>query len=862
MEHLPLPSDVAAPGPSAVPYLCKEEYDGGPFLTYPSRRGNLGIPTADKLVAATDFAWVLRISLSELEAFLQTWLFFGLLKEILGDVFDSSQYVIVATEASPQPGIAPISSSWPSNSSKREVNTSKLVPAIKVWMKQVKDSSASRNERQTEIEHIGACLTMVSDVLQAVVHSKRSDLNPLIQISIASVCELVQQATYEVYGSDKFSKDNHSVGTWPLFYIRSRNAVQIRENGLCPYEVHRVQNLSLTLSSYHYLTWMKRDMPSIRHASCTASECRANQIAHGSYKTKHRDASCKCIEFSVDVPEVIRILSRGSLPLIHIRPGKELKDLRVDVVEATPSVAYVALSHIWADGLGNPYSNALPRCQLQLLSQLIRPLLTMPEASARDQDTYLWIDTLCCPVKPPEAKDLALRRMKEPYTEAAHVLVLDSSLRGVNTSSLDPIEICMRIFTSGWMRRLWTLQEGALPQNLWFQFEDRVLDLQEIWLEVARIGEIGKKAIVLDISVLYRGLRCFFHADKDDGGVDLASVDQALQFRSVSVPSDEPLLIGGLLNLDISYILGDSVEIDTRMSRLWSMMPSAPGGIPKNILFARGARVDQLGFRWAPASLLVSRGVRDGNLRSRDPNSKGCLTPAGLQVRLAACTIQMASTPKSLPKNPWNMFSKSDDNSTYCRSGSGLWFQIYTKYRGKQDRNASGAHVSLLGILRNASRSHMLLFSGVFDFDGSPEGTKGLLVHGAGEQDGVPKVVSDLIVEVEIKVGATKTLLEAAYQISQRLLADSITARYISLAIEDEQSQKNHPAYATLEDQLAEKLFSLVKDIDDPQILEALNTSNSSGIPNLLPLLTASAYLGNYCEVGPMMPGDTEWCID
>ncbi|KAL8807650.1 MAG: hypothetical protein Q9200_004599 [Gallowayella weberi] len=857
MEHLPLPREVAAPGPSPVPYVCKQAYDGGPFLTYPSRLEDPGIPTTEEILISTDFAWLVRISRSNLEAFLQTWLFFGLLKEVLGDLFDSSQYVI-HTKPQQQRRSLSVFLSWLSNESRLEVNTGKLLPTLRTWMKQVEDSAISPSEKQIRNGHIRPCLLMASTILQAVAYSNRSDLNPLITSSIASLCELVEQATNQLYGTD----DNGYTGAWRLSYRQPQNAFQMRENGFCPYQIHRIQNLISTLSTYHYLKWMKTDVPSTRHEYCTESACLANQITPGRYVTKHRHKGCGCTDFLVDIQEVIRILSRGSLPLLHIKPRADLKDLCVDVLEATSSLKYVALSHIWADGLGNPYSNALPRCQLRFLSQLISPLLSMPEVPVNDQGTYLWIDTLCCPVEPPEAKRISLSLMKVPYTEASHVLVLDSSLRDVDTSGLDPIEICIRIFTSGWMRRLWTLQEGALPQNLVFQFKDTALDLRRLWIEAAKIGEsdIGKRAIVLDITVLYQGLRHFFHAEKGDKSVDLESVDHALEFRSVSVLSDEPLLIGGLMNLDISHILNGSME--TRMHRLWSLINSAPGGIPKNLLFSRGARLRQPGFRWAPASLLAPKGGRDGNLRSRDADNQGYLTPAGLRVRLAACTIQMASAPKGLPRNPWNMSGNTDDNSIFCRSSSGSWFLIYGKYHGSQEGNEAGEQMSLRGSLRNASRSHTLLLPEAFKFDGSPETRSGLLVHGDGEQDGISKVASDLIVEVGIKVGTTQTLYEAAFQASRLLLADEITARYTELAIEDERTQKDHPAYATLEAQLAEKLFALAENIDDPQILAAIKANNTRGTKTFFPVLTASVYIGDYCELGSMMPGDTEWCVD
>ncbi|KAL9577670.1 MAG: hypothetical protein Q9203_007373 [Teloschistes exilis] len=155
--------------------------------------------------------------------------------------------------------------------------------------------------------------------------------------------------------------------------------------------------------------------------------------------------------------------------------------------------------------------------------------------------------------------------MKVPYTEASHVLVLDSSLEQVECVGLHLTEVGLRIFTTGWMRRLWTLQEGALPQKLWFQFRDMAVDLD--WVKIGAFeccqSKMGRQLLGYDIIVAYHGLRGIFHQFALEADADLVSVSNALKFRSVSVPTDEPLLVGGLLKLDVGYVLDGSES--TRM---------------------------------------------------------------------------------------------------------------------------------------------------------------------------------------------------------------------------------------------------------------------------------------------------------
>lgn len=68
------------------------------------------------------------------------------------------------------------------------------------------------------------------------------------------------------------------------------------------------------------------------------------------------------------------LLRSQKIPLLNItQTDEDLESLQVEVVAHTPDTRYVAISHVWADGLGNPMGNSLPTCQLSyILKQVIR----------------------------------------------------------------------------------------------------------------------------------------------------------------------------------------------------------------------------------------------------------------------------------------------------------------------------------------------------------------------------------------------------------------------------------------------------------------------------------------------------------
>ncbi|RCI07782.1 hypothetical protein L249_5708 [Ophiocordyceps polyrhachis-furcata BCC 54312] len=229
--------------------------------------------------------------------------------------------------------------------------------------------------------------------------------------------------------------------------------------------------------------------PRMDHRRCSFKICRAFQIEMSTYRPLHVQGACEgdCWTVDVDVVCVQSILrSTNSFPIMRLRwPVEERDELKLTIEPFQTGTSFAALSHVWADGLGNPQANSLPRCQVQ---RMARKIAALPDQS----HGWFWVDTLCCPIEP-ETKTIALQRMADVYRHARHVLVLDSSLSAVNAEDTHPAELLFRVFgCSPWMRRLWTLQgtlitiaEGALAGSLQIQFADGAVGMMELLIKLS-----------------------------------------------------------------------------------------------------------------------------------------------------------------------------------------------------------------------------------------------------------------------------------------------------------------------------------------------------------------------------------------
>src|SRR5438552_215418 len=122
---------------------------------------------------------------------------------------------------------------------------------------------------------------------------------------------------------------------------------------------------------------------------------------------------------------------------------------------------YVAISHVWADGLGSSSEIGLPECQIRSLS--LDVLGSYNTAQFSDEAIIpFWIDSLCVPSQR-NLRRTAIGIMAKTYANASVVLVLDEGIRQIySTDSI--LEKMFVIFVSAWVQRLWPLQEMLLGE--------------------------------------------------------------------------------------------------------------------------------------------------------------------------------------------------------------------------------------------------------------------------------------------------------------------------------------------------------------------------------------------------------------
>ncbi|KAL0580020.1 hypothetical protein V5O48_002023 [Marasmius crinis-equi] len=254
--------------------------------------------------------------------------------------------------------------------------------------------------------------------------------------------------------------------------------------------------------------------------------------------------------------------------------------------------------------------------------RLLRKLRIRNLASQAVPGGAFWLDALCIP-NDREPRKRAIGLMAETYENAEKVLVIDGGVRTQCSLSSPTEELLMRIATSGWMQRIWTLQEGMLAQRLTFEVSDGVIDSTrfngapyDVALRaLAFLGHRPHDAVKRELApVCPKPPRCSYN--------DLIPL---LRHRQTSKPADEPLAIAGVLGVD-SAALVQLDGLESRMRELLLQCRTLPRSVGVTGWISQ--KLDLPGFSWAPASISQILWGTEW----QDPFS-ATVTPDGLRAR-------------------------------------------------------------------------------------------------------------------------------------------------------------------------------------------------------------------------------------
>ncbi|KAF8542597.1 hypothetical protein BDD12DRAFT_907891 [Trichophaea hybrida] len=652
MDHFSAPDGTE---PIDIPWVDFQEYDGGDFESYPDRQGWRQRLLDGDPVYTGKFA-------DDAVPFFQTWLFFGCLIKVfeaVGINVRTQDFVrekngikYITTKSLPR-----FIQQW-KDQNHYDRDISKCFQELSVSgppdPKHFQDVMSKRIQRVEDGElTIQKILKDVDRVSRTCCNKESRNSSPQvsdcgrapiwslpskISMSILALRWTLADAACRI----KDSNVKPLFGSW--WHCRALEE-RFLEAGWCPSEIFRFMNRG-EVDVHYYISSFRCPRWEDDHTCCTLMACNGRRAGNEQYSTKHVSDCKGCENFRVaDEKSYIEIIKAGRIPLVSWSESQDGGELRVE--EHKPDeTRYVAISHVWSDGMGNEDENSLPRCQLIRLQRLVDDLnVISSDPGAADTFQFLgpkkilgedapkkiagfWMDTLCVPIRENENyRKSAIAMMRKIYEEAYRVLVLDSWIQEVpSTSSLD--EKSARLYLSNWQRRLWTCQEGVLAQALYFQFKDRPQTKRNLFDEAERRKRSGTSISISNYSLPTVPVFSLEHDITEMRGAVYEKFEPVLHTirqRNTTKMSDETVCIATLMNLDPTPLLqiksgksNKTVEEkreaekkvhEKRMQELLGMV----GRFYRGFIFNKYPRLQSDGFRWAPASYL------NKNISGEDP---------------------------------------------------------------------------------------------------------------------------------------------------------------------------------------------------------------------------------------------------
>ncbi|KAI9740438.1 MAG: hypothetical protein M1834_005018 [Cirrosporium novae-zelandiae] len=638
MDHLPHPINPCHR--IEIAYLDGEDFGALDFFSYPQAKG----------IDIDALAWgdTRTHTPQQVRAFLQSWLFFGLLNQIL------------------DPEIRHVDFICKEDQRRSLISTESLDDYIARWKKRFQ--SLQNSARKEEQFRVRAILQHASRTLNMLASSSSymmapDFVGPELDISLRICIQTLEYALVRDLLPRQRVLDDHDTQTCSILLDK------LNADGWCPNQIDMLAHC-MDAPSMYYVMLLGTPEPRKSHSKCSRQQCLADQIDASRYLTNHFRETCQCDFLGPDMEKVGSILEGGGIPLVSFENLSHSRPANLEAVEYTPGMAYVALSHVWSDGLGNARNNSLPLCQLQFFREAVSHVAGI---------TLFWVDTLCVPLSPAKLRKSAIRLMKETYANAHSVLVIDSAIMKLPVS-ISEEELFMRITCSGWIRRLWTFQEGFLAKCLLFLLHDGIADIMSRFRKLLEKGVDG--TIIPRSTVAQEGVRLFqsFLSHRSEGNTPMGFGElwSALQWRSTSRASDEPLCLAPLLGIDINIIL--DLPEEQRMKKLLSLQHD----FPPYIIFSKGPRMPDVGYRWAPPCLMVPRCIdipkMHHMIQEAQWDPKGLLVPfCGLVLTMPKPTpvdFEMSFCVKDTVENTWYVVVSEPDPSLREQD---RWDQMYIK---------------------------------------------------------------------------------------------------------------------------------------------------------------------------------------
>ncbi|KAG9233545.1 hypothetical protein BJ875DRAFT_463895 [Amylocarpus encephaloides] len=577
--------------------------------------------------------------------FLQSWLFFALLAQILGRVIRHEDFIygndILSTR-----NLNHMLREWVEKEQK-EATYGEPPEILFEWAEDSREkrnavsteqknrylrgSMALENARRFVSKHC-SCGRLVRDSMQwegeppSSVDRDHVDkrLDTKMTLSLAILGETLQQARPKMLslycGQLSFFRDYGTEETSWGYSQHCRD--MMKASGLCPLEIRRMESTMPSMSVVYYassiLTIDKRTCAS----GCTVWKCRDREKI---LRPLHMKTYCKvtknCGErLGVSESEIIKIVREGKMPMVTFSSGV-LTLVGYDVEKDTKK-RFGVLSHSWEDAIvdsGRDLRNSNDRkmhlCQIETLQNTFNKLLRDKSDVGHPIDFPFYVDVLCMP-KQHTDRGNAINQLKDIYRRASAVLVWDRNMLQ-RPKTDDKIEINMRLRTGDWSWRLWTFHETVLARknSIYIAFEkEATISVSEIEQERDKVHQDPNDS---RHHIWKAGHPFSLAISRLRSGSDyrVQRTWEAVQYRLIKYHSDETIVLASVLGLDVNPIedIGEpNDDKETighkRMVKFLDLLDKTPGlGIPSGIIFLPRPRLPIPGYRWAPTTWLTKQ---------------------------------------------------------------------------------------------------------------------------------------------------------------------------------------------------------------------------------------------------------------
>ncbi|KAI1175792.1 hypothetical protein F4777DRAFT_548609 [Nemania sp. FL0916] len=653
---------------------------------------------------------------SDLSVFIQAWLFFGLI------------FTVVQTDGKPILQFRDLVRRH--NDASGNLSTRNLHTAIEKWTEW--ESSHQDGVRFRMIQ-AGWVLDFARQVIQKnfaydlkndgtrsyLVDNSTPPINPKTILVLMCLGETLSAAKARIVEKCRVNTNgwhgDNNVGWGPPKYVLE----QMEKDGWCPRAMAILRgqvnsNATMLVAAYHAYRSPHRINTEHSKMSCTPEECKVKFTDEkGNYTNRHHKlcpdhASCK--PCGPCQKEVIEILQKGQIPLLEFSGDNQDLSFKVDgfdPMKDTGKKEFVTISHVWSDGWGNEEENKLNYCQLSFIRRQIR--------RATGAVIPFWMDTLVVPVQKGHEKERkkAIRQIFQVFGSSACTIILDNGLADMDRGGGEkPAEAAMKVFSSVWMRRLWTLQEAYLSKKIWIPFEevDEAVNnlvlfdtLEEELKDSTRRATSGITQIIRSqLSYMIMGEERRQRSNdmipgtysEGNSPTIVANAYRAARWRATGVAEHEVLALATLLKLQTEETKieeaglaapgmvrrkSNTDSLESLVCAFWyELNRQRKGIIPSGMIFLPGEKVNRRGYGWAPKTWFSTyemdypdplnswhavAELEDTGLRVSYPGF--LLHPSLPDCRGRILGISMGSKPFAFPVdrslNEWYSFQRIDD---------------------------------------------------------------------------------------------------------------------------------------------------------------------------------------------------------